>query len=210
MVDIEELLDAPGSRDVPLSDVFPAAAMADLCATMTGVGWDGVEEVATIWESDLSARSFVKGFLKDKELGAKRFMSMPDRFTNTVNTVDASSGSPGPPACRPSVINNYVGDLSSFDAWFAAWKAFMFEQPLVVVDKKGTPKPTVPYQMISKIPKAKYPALSDDEERLSMPMQVAFLLRKIVNSCSANNCNKTARYCVIVALLQFMTSSLVF
>lgn len=175
MMDIEGLLDAPGDRDVPLRAVFPAWAMAELCAAMSAVGWDGVDEVFTLWDADLAARPFVSGFLKDKLLGAKRFMSMPDRFTNTVNTVDVSTGEAGPTACRPSVINNYVGDLSSFESWFAAWKAFMFEQPVTVVGKGGVPKPTVPYQMIGKIPRAKYPELSEDEERLSMPMQILCL-----------------------------------
>lgn len=121
-----------------------------------------------MWASDLSKRPLVSGFLKDKGLGAKRLMSMPDRFTNTVNV------NVGGAVCRPSVINNYVGDLGSFDAWWANWKHFMFEAPLTVSTKKGELS-QVPYEMLGVIPRAKYPALSEEEERVSLPLQTVCL-----------------------------------
>ena len=173
MVDVENMIDAPGDRDVPLGSIFPQAAVDELMALMRGVGFEGVDEVAANWESDMKARTLVAGFLKDKALGSKRFMSMPDRFTNTVNTVD-TEGAVGPIACRPSVINNYVGDLGSFGAWWSAWKVFMFESPLTVSNKRGVETKKA-FEMLSKIPRAKYPALSEDEERTSMPMQVLCL-----------------------------------
>ena len=32
-----------------------------------------------------AGRKIISGFMKDKELGKKRLMSMPDRTTNTIN-----------------------------------------------------------------------------------------------------------------------------
>lgn len=168
MGDFERIIEAPAEKDIPLSAVFNDGAFRELAETMRSIGWEGVDEVCSLWTAEYSSRPLVSGFLKDKTLGAKRFMSMPDRFTNTVDlkVEDGSSES----ACRPSVINNYVGDLSSFDAWWASWKLFMFETPLQVIGKDG-PLKQIPYQMLSKIPRAKYPALSEEEERLSLPLQ---------------------------------------
>ena len=126
MVDVERMIDNPGDRDVPLGTIFPA--FEDLTTRMAAVEGlnEGVDEVRAIWESDLSKRPLVSGFLKDKAIGSKRFISMPDRFTNTINTLSSSE------PIRPAVTNNYVGDLGSFDAWWAAWAAFMFDTELFV------------------------------------------------------------------------------
>ena len=76
---------------------------------------------------------------------------MPDRFTNTVDVLSdgMETTQEDVQACRPTVINNFLGDLSSFTAWWAQWKAFMFEQPLRVLTKKG-PATQIPFQMLSK------------------------------------------------------------
>ena len=158
---------------VPLASIFPTTAVEELAGRMRHAGFEGVDEVCAIWASDLSQRPIVSGFLKDTALGSKRFMSMPDRFTNTINTVDESGG-PGPTVCRPAVINNFVGDLCSFERWWRAWLPFMFDDPLLIPTKKG-PASKVPCQLLSKISRAKYPALSEEEERVSLPMQVLCL-----------------------------------
>ncbi len=76
-------------------------------------------------------------------------MSMPDRYTNTVNVI-SSDGTPlETAACRPSVINNFIGDLGSFESWWNLWKAFMFETSLTIAGKRG-PVTQMPYQMLSK------------------------------------------------------------
>ena len=170
MVDVERMIDSPGERDdVPLGTIFPA--FEDLATRMAAVEGlnEGVDEVRAIWESDLSKRPLVSGFLKDKAIGSKRFISMPDRFTNTINLASSSE-----PACRPAVTNNYVGDLGSFEAWWAAWAAFMFDTELSVSTKSG-PASKAPCKLLSKISRAKYPALSEEEERVSLPMQVLCL-----------------------------------
>ena len=157
MVDVERMIDSPGERDdVPLGTIFPA--FEDLATRMAAVEGlnEGVDEVRAIWESDLSKRPLVSGFLKDKAIGSKRFISMPDRFTNTINLASSSE-----PNCRPAVTNNYVGDLGSFDAWWAAWAAFMFDTELFVPTRSG-PAFRLPCKLLSKISRAKYPALSEE------------------------------------------------
>ena len=72
------------------------------------------------------------------------------------------------------MTNNYVGDLGSFEAWWAAWAAFMFDTELSVSTKSG-PASKAPCKLLSKISRAKYPALSEEEERVSLPMQVLCL-----------------------------------
>jgi hypothetical protein len=114
----------------------------------------------------------VTEFIKDKELGAKRLISMPDRVTNTINVVaesDTSRHRP-PPLCRPSVINNYEGDLSTVSAWWMHWKVFMFKTPMTVKTKTGSAIRR-PVEMLEPIPKAKYPAITEEEERLAIPLQ---------------------------------------
>jgi len=167
MDDMEAFVEAPAERDVPLEQVFPAAMFDELIGLMSGLEWEGVDEVVALWNSDLKSRLIVSGFMKDKEIGSKRFISMPDRFTNTINTATAT-------VCRPAVINNFVGDLTDSQSWWAQWKAFMFEAPLAVQIKNETVE-QIPCQMLSKISRSKYPALSEEEERISLPLQTLCL-----------------------------------
>lgn len=62
-----------------------------LASLMEKEGWAGVDEVRRRWTTDLGERRIVSGFLKDKALGKKRLVSMPDRFTNTIQCVSDDS-----------------------------------------------------------------------------------------------------------------------
>ncbi|KAH8062102.1 hypothetical protein JL720_13307 [Aureococcus anophagefferens] len=108
----------------------------------------------------------MSGFLKDDAMGAKRLCSMPDRVTNTIGLADGSV------ACRPTVINMYGGELGSVEAWWPQWRAFFFEDKVAVVDKKAGKAEKLPALMLSKIPRAKYPALTEAEEAMSVPLQL--------------------------------------
>ena len=55
----------------------------------------------------LSGRRIVTDFLKDREIGKKRLIGMPDRITNRVNLAGGRS------ALRPTVINAFSGRLDS-------------------------------------------------------------------------------------------------
>ena len=96
MAGIEEFVDEPGSLDVPVSDIFTEVMFEDLKQAMLAEGWTGVPETEKQWNENYKSRTIISGFLKDKDIGAKRLASMPDRITNTINTIDGSTvRSPG-------------------------------------------------------------------------------------------------------------------
>ena len=114
MEGVEGFIEAPGERDVKVGSVFTQAMYDELVKRMEAQGWD-VAPVAAVWSSDLSQRTIIGGFLKDKGLGAKRLMSMPDRFTNTIDLAG------GGVANRPCITSNYDADMSTLPKWWTAW-----------------------------------------------------------------------------------------
>lgn len=162
MTDIEGFLDKPGSQDVPVSKVFTEEMFSELEKRMDGVGWDNVR---SYWDSDFKNRKIISGFMKDPVLGSKRLASMPDRITNTINVVGSNE-----PVCRPTVINMYGGDLSNLSIWWKAWEAFMFDTPLTI-QNKGETMTEPPYKMLQPIKRAKYPDVTPEEEKVSLPLQ---------------------------------------
>ena len=38
-----------------------------------------------VWETEYKNRYAIAGFLKDKAIGSKRLISMPDRISNTIH-----------------------------------------------------------------------------------------------------------------------------
>jgi len=162
MINIENFLENPGDEDVPVKDVFTEEMFTKLDSRLTGVGWTSVR---SYWESDFQNRQIVSGFLKDPVLGSKRLASMPDRITNTIN-VEGVEGQ----VFRPTVINMYGGDLSTLDMWWAAWEKFMFDDKLTFKGRDGI-ESKIPYEMLQKIKKAKYPDITEQEEKDSLPLQ---------------------------------------
>lgn len=159
MKNIEEFIEAPGDNDVPVKNVFTEEMFTKLEARMNAVGWPNVR---SYWENDFQNRQIVSGFMKDPLLGSKRLASMPDRITNTINVVGSTE-----PVCRPTVINMYGGDLSTLDKWWKSWEAFMFDDALTV----STDMTKKPFEMLQGIKKAKYPAITEQEEADSLPLQ---------------------------------------
>eukprot|EP00450_Noctiluca_scintillans_P015815 CAMPEP_0194508610 /NCGR_PEP_ID=MMETSP0253-20130528/38995_1 /TAXON_ID=2966 /ORGANISM="Noctiluca scintillans" /LENGTH=534 /DNA_ID=CAMNT_0039351673 /DNA_START=40 /DNA_END=1644 /DNA_ORIENTATION=+ len=168
MTELEIFIEAPGDRDVPVGTVFTDDLFAELKTCMEREGWTGLDEVEGMWKTDYSQRLIVSGFMKDKTIGTKRLASMPDRITNTISAEDASGAKV---VCRPTVVNNYIGPLGSVREWWPRWKAFMFEdEALQIRGKKGL-QTSKPCQMLTKISREKYPAITEEEERLSIPLQ---------------------------------------
>jgi len=165
MIDVENFIENPGEKDIPVSQIFTDGMFDTLEAEMQRIGWDTNREVRKYWETEYKSRPIISGFMKDELLGSKRLASMPDRVTNTINIVGASE-----PACRPTVINMYEGDLSSLDLWWNAWMKFMFIDPLPIKGKEGV-ESIVPYSMLKAIKKSKYPAITEEEEKVSIPLQ---------------------------------------
>jgi len=120
----------------------------------------------------LCSRRIVSEVIKDRSLGAKRLISMPDRVTNTINVVTRKESNYLPPAaCRPSVMNNFEGDLSTREVWWEQWKAFMFRDKLTIKTRDGIAI-VRPVDMLERIKRSKYPAVTEQEERLSIPLQI--------------------------------------
>lgn len=57
------------------------------------------------------------------------------------------------------------------DSWWDQWKQFMFHKE-VTVKKQGVNTKTKIIDMITPIKKSKYPAISAEEEKISLPLQV--------------------------------------
>ena len=162
MSDVESFLEAPGDRDVPVMDVFNEDMFSRLDGRMQQNGWESVQ---SYWDTDFKSRKIVSGFMKDSLLGSKRLASMPDRITNTINVIGSDE-----PVCRPTIINMYDKDLSSLQKWYSEWLIFMFDTKLQIQTKKGIEE-KAPYEMLQPIKKSKYPDITEDEERVSLPLQ---------------------------------------
>ena len=114
MVDIENFLENPGERDIPVSEVFNEHMFFNLRQKFEHLNWFP-NEMEEYWNT-FKNRKIVGEFLKDPEIGSKRLASMPDRITNTINVEGSSE-----PVCRPTVINMYEGDLGNLNKWHDAW-----------------------------------------------------------------------------------------
>ena len=168
MKKVSEFIETPGAYDVPIGNVITDTMVNQLLQKMTTVGWSGVNETRAMWQNDYRNRKIISEFIKDGLIGKKRLTSMPDRITNTINTV--SDGA----VMRPTVINCFSGDLSSLDAWWREWESFFFNKK-ITVSKKGVPTETKIYQMVQKIYKSKYPSITTEEEAISVPLQTLCL-----------------------------------
>jgi len=165
MEDVMHFVDKPTpEQDVAVETVFSNDLFEELAKAMSDQGWEGIDETRTAWKQDFSKRGIVSGFIKDKELGAKRLASMPDRLTNSIGLADGTT------RCRPTVISNYSGMLSDVPKWWAEWKSFMFDSQLEMTVKTGV-KTVRPCQLLTPILRSKYPAVTEEEEKISVPLQ---------------------------------------
>jgi len=165
MEEYEAFVEQPGDRDVQVCDVLSDALFEELAAHMEKEGWN-VAPVRDRWNNEYRERKIITGFMKDKELGGKRLISMPDRVTNTIRLADDGV------ACRPTVINNYTGKMGSIVEWWPQWCDFMFSRELEVEGKvRDSLKKVRPCELLGAISRAKYPTISEEEEQCSLPLQ---------------------------------------
>mmetsp|Transcript_4165 Transcript_4165/g.7391 ORF Transcript_4165/g.7391 Transcript_4165/m.7391 type:complete len:603 (-) Transcript_4165:13-1821(-) len=162
MEKVESFIVKPADKDVRVDLVFTDAMFRRLLANMEKVGLPELAVVEKMWEADYRSRKVVSEFLRDATIGKKRLASMPDRVTNTIQLPSGES------VFRPTVINCYTEELGTLEAWFEKWLGFFFESP-VDVDGKGE-KPV--YSLLQRIKKAKYPAVTAEEEAASVPLQL--------------------------------------
>jgi hypothetical protein len=161
MAKVETFVQHPAKADVSVQQIFPwYNELEQLMLASGAVSREDASQLRGIWQSDISRRRIVSEFLKDPVLGKKRLASMPDRMTNTI------SSSSGQTLYRPTAINCYPSRFTSLDDWWAQWKQFMFLQEV---------RPGVKVVgLLKKIPRAKYPALTAQEEELSVGLQIVY------------------------------------
>ena len=165
MMDVSEFIDKPGARDIAVSAVFTPVMFQALMSSMKKVGWSGLDEVEQRWNSEYKDRKIISGFIKDSAIGKKRLASMPDRVTNTITTADGSV------VTRPTVINCYSeGDLGTMEKWWDLWIEFMFNKQ-VDIAKAGGVKSVKIYELLAPIKNSKYPSITKEEEKISIPLQ---------------------------------------
>jgi len=165
MEGVEKFIEEPGDKDIPMSDVFTEDMFRELKGFMTNESWQGVDEVEKMWHNDYSKRNIISGFMKDNFIGSKRLASMPDSLTNTIH---CASGAPN--GYRPTVINNYAGHLGSVEEWWPKWIKFMFKEKHFS-EQSGEFTRRRPCELLSKISKSKYPAITEEEEKVSIALQ---------------------------------------
>ena len=165
MSNVSSFIDTPGANDVPVRALFTEAMFQELEQSMIAANWTGVAGTRVMWDKNLKNRKIISEFLRDAELGKKRLISMPDRVTNTINTVNEGA------VMRPTVVNCYnSADLSTINLWWIQWREFMFKKE-VTVRKKGVSTVVKVRDMLSKIKRSKYPSITAAEEEISIPLQ---------------------------------------
>jgi hypothetical protein len=174
-------------NDVKINTVFTGSMFMELVGELGFLKISGCDELKKFWDDDYSQRMAIKGFLKDKTIGVKRLASMPDRITNTINLKN------GNVCTRPTAINAYnAGPLESLELWWIQWKSFMFHTPLEIFsesDKSGAEAQLV-CSLITPILRGKYPAITPEEQAISIPLQILCLA--ILDSIFVNILNSVA------------------
>lgn len=168
MKKVSSFVENPELQDVEVQQIFSDSMYNELEINMKNIGWSGLPETRAVWEGDYKKRKIISQFIKDGLLGKKRLASMPDRVTNTVNTADEGI------VMRPTVINCYAGDLGTIELWWKQWQTFVFTKSINVT-KDGAVKKVNVHQMFSSIKKSKYPSLTAEEEKISIPLQTLSL-----------------------------------
>ena len=195
MASVERFLTNPDERDVRISTVFTEDMFNELESRMEARGWTGLDKLRTRWSADFSGRRIIANFLQDRELSKKRLISMPDRVSNSpsvpqstqANRVFTDQGS----GVRPSIVSVYDGDLSSIEVWYESWLAYFFDVPITVMTDsvEGVVKTVDVCDLLVPIRQSRYPAITAEEEAISIPLQLLCLgifdaiLVYVMNAC---------------------------
>lgn len=192
MEKVQEIIEDPKQKnmDLAVEQVFTEAMFQELIADLKDANIEHLDEVESLWNKDYRKRLIISEFLKDKELGLKRLVSMPDRVTNTM--VSEWKKGFSKTVYRPSVINCYPNKIASLEDFWTQWKEFMFRT--TINQLSGTTViSSVPVHLLHGISRAKYPAVSELEEKVSHPLQVLILavfdaiLVQVLNSIYAED-----------------------
>ena len=165
MSSIQKCMDSPLELDIPVGEIFTTSMYDSLRAELLCQGVHDLDLLDQLWYSNLKMRKAISEFLKDKSFGEKRLISMPDRMTSSIKTVC------GQERFRPSPITGTMDDISKLPTWWTLWKKYMFDTSVCV---RGKHVASV-FSLLQKIPRAKYPALTEAEESISRSLQTLCL-----------------------------------
>ena len=207
-------------NDFAINQILTDQMFSELCSELRKKEIDGIEKLEQLWMQDYRKRRAISEFLMDKAIGNKRLASMPDRLTNTIHLSDGS-------VCfRPTVINAYDGvSLDSVEAWWSAWIQFLFYTEVHVptaskqraAHRSQEARPIC--RLIGPLLRSKYPAVTPEEQAISIPLQILclaildaifiFVLNSVQPAgawqavrrelCDGLIINKAARTCAIIA-----------
>ena len=165
MSSVQQCIDNPEPHDTQIGNIFTTSMYMELRGILDGLGVMGLDQLDSFWASDLKDRMAIREFLKDRSFGEKRLISMPDRMTGAVKTCNGTT------AFRPSPITGIQNEMSNVEMWWSLWTQYMFQTKINV---RGETKSNV-FSLLEVIPRAKYPALSEAEEAVSVPLQTLCL-----------------------------------
>ena len=188
MKGVQDFIDT-GGKELKINQVFTDEMFQELKRELFANDIQHLEDLEMAWRLDYMNRKVVSEFLSDKSIGNKRLISMPDRITNTINLQD------GGVCNRPTAINAYsTGCLSSTDEWWRQWKQFMFHQYVCISDGDGvsSTQPELVCNLIGPLQRSKYPAVTVEEQAMSVGLQILCLaildavLVYVLNSVAPN------------------------
>mmetsp|Transcript_24087 Transcript_24087/g.37801 ORF Transcript_24087/g.37801 Transcript_24087/m.37801 type:complete len:473 (-) Transcript_24087:283-1701(-) len=168
---VQNFIDHPAERDIPIVEILTDEMFEELMQDLADCGFEGLDKVRKYWSEQYKDRKLISGFLKDREIGSKRLASMPDRVTNTIYAAD------GKVHFRPTAINCYEVFFESKANWWQQWRNFMFKTKVEVYTdkKKSSSAPQLVAHLLEPIMKSKYPAISEEEQGISLPLQTVCL-----------------------------------
>ena len=78
---------------------------------------------------------------------------------------------------RPSVISGFEGEMGQIQDWWRKWREYTFQTDVQTLDRlsPGAYKTLTVCEMIEPISHAKYPAITVEEEAISIPLQTLAL-----------------------------------
>lgn len=160
-------------NDFCINQILTQKMFDELCKEMLMARIEGVESLKILWTDEFSPRMAIHQFLMDDTIGTKRLASMPDRITNTIHLADGSI------LTRPTAINSYdKGSLNSLNSWWSQWTVYMFHTDVILInsgDSSIQQSPQRIYSLIGPLLRSKYPAISIDEQAISVALQILCL-----------------------------------
>ena len=164
MLTLQKHINNPKCFEIEIRCIFTDEMYLELRQQLAGQGVSGLEVLDTIWKTDFRNRMAISGFLKDRSFGEKRLISMPDRITSSIATQ-------GGLIFRPSPITGNQSEMNDVQTWWKLWKSYMFETALCA---EGKSIKSV-FSLLENIPRAKYPAITEPEETISIALQTLCL-----------------------------------